>query len=528
MSQGRMLRVRPAVAGMLALALLSLGAALAYVLIRGREPSAAGPSALNGPTASTPTPAPTVTGGETPGRTHREDRLPDVLVPIGEEAVARAGIKTTLVTATAGTSEIRLPGVVEPNAYKQVNVTPLVSGRVTQVSAELGAHVKRGQPIAQLYSPELAEAQTKYVAARAMLEAHDRELQRTQKLVEIGAASRQELERAHAAHTSQSADLEAARSRLLLLGIPADTIAGLSAGKSVGSTATIVAPLDGVVTERFANVGLNVDPSTKLFGIVDLATVWIVADVYEKDLPRVSVGASVTTTTAAYPDQLLDGRVSYIDPQVSATTRTAKVRIEVANPRGALRLGMYATVLVRTAAPGIAVSIPRSAIQQVGDRQLVYLKSSTPGVFVEREIETARSSGDRVEVPSGLQPGDTVVTDGSFFVRAERERLGLRSPGASARPGRESMPSDLSSARVEITEKGFEPSSLKLRAGVPARVTFVRLTDKTCGKDVVFASMDIRRQLPLNQPVVVEFTPQRGEIEFACGMNMLKGTIVVE
>jgi RND family efflux transporter MFP subunit len=476
-----------------------------------------------------------VTGGETPGHIHREDRLPDVLVPIGEEAVARAGIKTTVVTATAGTSEIRLPGVVEPNAYKQVSVTPLVSGRVTQVSAELGAHVKRGQPIAQLYSPELAEAQTKYVAARAMLEAHDRELQRTQKLVEIGAASRQELERAHAEHTSQSADLEAARSRLLLLGIPAATITEMSAGRSVGSTATIFAPLDGVVTERLANVGLNVDPSTKLFGIVDLATVWIVADVYEKDLPRVPLGAVVTTTTAAYPDQPVEGRVSYIDPQVSATTRTAKVRIEVANPRGALRLGMYATVLVRAAASGTAVSIPRSAIQQVGERQLVYLKSSTPGVFVEREIDTVRTSGDRVEVPSGLQPGDTIVTDGSFFVRAERERLGLRSPAASARPVREetaatrpSVSSAVSSARVEITEKGFEPSSLKLRAGVPARVTFVRVTDKTCGKDVVFPSIDIRRQLPLNQPVVIEFTPQHGQIEFACGMNMLKGTIVVE
>jgi len=331
------------------------------------------------------------------------------------------------------------------------------------------------------------------------------------------------------------ADLEAARSRLLLLGIPADAIGGLSAGKSIGSTATVVAPLDGVVTERFANVGLNVDPATKLFAIVDLTTVWIVADVYEKDLPRVSVGASVATTTAAYPDRLLEGRVSYIDPQVSAATRTARARIEVANPRGDLRLGMYATVLIRTPAPATAIFLPRTAIQQVGDRQVVYLKSQNPGMFVERQIATLASSGDRIEVLSGLQTGDTVVTEGSFFIRAERERLGLRSPGANpphttkdSGAARPSMPAAVSNARVEITERGFEPSSLKLRAGVPARVTFLRSTDKTCGKDVVFPSMNIRRELPLNQPVVVEFTPQRGEVEFACGMNMLKGTIVVE
>jgi hypothetical protein len=289
-----------------------------------------------------------------------------------------------------------------------------------------------------------------------------------------------------------------------------------------------------VVTERLANVGLNVDPSTKLFAIVDLSTVWVVADVSEKDLPRVPLGASATITTAAFPDRLLEGRVSYIDPQVSASTRTAKVRIEVANRGGDLRLGMYATVLIHTAPAGASIFIPRSAIQQVGERQVVYLKSQNPGMFIEREIDSLRSSGDQVEVRSGVQPGDTIVTDGSFFVRAERERLGLRPAGSSTQDRRNtaatppSMAVDASNARIQVTERGFEPSSLKVRAGVPAHLTFVRTTDKTCGKDVVFPSMNIRRELPLNQPVVVEFTPQRGDIEFACGMNMLKGTIVVE
>jgi RND family efflux transporter MFP subunit len=385
-------------------------------------------------------------------------------------------------------------------------------------------------------SPEMAEAQTKFVAARAMLDAHDRELQRTEKLVAIGAASRQELERAHAEHTAQLADFETARSRLRLLGVSAETVEGLNAGKSVGSTATISAPLDGIVTERLANVGLNVDPSTKLFTIVDLATVWVVADVYERDLSRVPIGAAVTITTAAYPDRRLDGRVSYIDPQVSAATRTAKVRVEVSNPQRELRLGMYATVLIHSVGAGMAILIPQPAVQQVGDRQVVYLKSPDAGTFVEREIRSHRSVGNRVEVLSGLQPGDTIVTDGSFFVRAERERLGLRPPtGAASTQGdrnsaapQTSAQSDVTNARVEVTERGFEPSSLTLPAGVPAHVIFVRLTDKTCAKEIVFPSMNIRRALPLNQPVVIEFTPQRGQIAFACGMNMLKGTIVIE
>jgi RND family efflux transporter MFP subunit len=412
-----------------AIVLLCVGGGIAYLMTSvGQHPasgaSATAPSTSRGSVSATITPSSGATDGRRPSSAG--DRLSDVVVPVGEDAIARAGIKSAVVVAAQSASEIRLPGVVEANGYKQVAVTPLVSGRVTQVFAELGAHVRRAQPLAQVYSPELAEAQTKYVAARAMLDAHDRELQRTEKLVAIGAASRQELERAHADHMGQLAEVEAARSRLLLFGIPPETIDDLSAGKSVGSTATIRAPLDGVITERLANIGLNVDPSTKLFSVVDLATVWVVADVYEKDLSRVAVGASVTITTAAYPDHRLQGRVSYIDPQVNGTTRTARIRAEVANSQGELRLGMYATVVIRSAAAGTAILIPRTAVQQVGDRQVVYLGSQETGTFIEREITSVRVSGDRVEVLSGLKAGDTIVVDGSFFVRAERERLGLR------------------------------------------------------------------------------------------------------
>ena len=437
MTHERELRMRPGIALAVGIVLLCAGGSIAYLIMSARQHSV---SALN--TTAPSTPRAPVSAATTPSLTHTEehrlsngrDRLPDVVVPVGEDAIARAGIKTSVVVAAQSASEIRLPGVVEANAYKQVAVTPLVSGRVTQVFTELGAHVRRAQPLAQVYSPELAEAQTKYVAARAMLGAHDRELQRTEKLVAIGAASQQELERAHADHTAQLAEVEAARSRLLLLGVPSETVDDLGMGKTVGSAATIVAPLDGVVTERLANVGLNVDPSTKLFSVVDLATVWVVADVYEKDLSRVAVGAGVTITTAAYPDHRLQGRVSYIDPQVSGSTRTAKIRVEVANSQGELRLGMYAAVLVRSAAAGTAILIPRSAVQQVGDRQVVYLKSQQTGTFIEREVTSVRASEDRVEVLSGLEVGDTIVTDGSFFVRAERERLGLRQPSRARAP----------------------------------------------------------------------------------------------
>src|SRR5204863_4829677 len=195
-------------------------------------------------------------------------------------SIQRAGIVVAPVSPGRDTSTLRLPGVIEPNAYKQVVITPLVGGRVTRVLAELGQSVRRGQPLAEMFSPELAEAETRFVSARAELEAHERELQRTGKLVEIGSASRQELERLHAEHTARLTAVESAKSRLELLGLSPSTIANLGLGKEVGATTTISAPIDGVVTERAANPGLNVDTTAKLFTIVDLSTVWVIADLY--------------------------------------------------------------------------------------------------------------------------------------------------------------------------------------------------------------------------------------------------------
>jgi RND family efflux transporter MFP subunit len=528
--------VHKGAAAVVGLALVLTGAGASYLFMRS---SADMPERTDAPAVATAAPSPS--GAQPSSATTAPENAPlhDVTVPLSAEAVERAGIVVAPVASGTSAVGIRLPGVVEPNAYREVAVTPLVAGRVTRVSAELGANVRRGQTLAQIYSPELAEAQTKYVSATAMLEAHDRELQRTQKLVEIGAASRQEMERIHAEHAAQTAAVESARSQLELLGVSASAIEALGAGSKVNATTSVPAPIEGVITERAANVGLNVDPATPLFTVVDLSTVWIIADLYEKDFSRVRVGNDATVTTAAYPGLSLRGRISYIDPQVNPETRTAKVRVEVPNPRGELRLGMYADVVV-TGAPGAAVPVvPRSAVQNVGDRTVVYLANpKEPGEFTEREVRLGDASGEQVEVTAGVQPGDVVVIEGTFFVRAERERLGLRPAAtATAATGMSGTPpassgsgtASVQSAKIVVNEQGFEPAKVALRAGMPARLTFVRTTDKTCGTEVVFPSLNIKRALPLNEPVAIEFTPAKsGEVAFACGMNMFRGTVVVQ
>ncbi len=415
----------PVLAGAAAL-LVALGAGGTYVGVRLAEPSR--PTEKDMPVSE----AARTSGAASQANaaSMAADRgvpLPDVVVTLSQDAAARAGIVVSPVVSGQGTDGLRVPGVVMPNAYQQVVVTPLVSGRVTRVTAELGQAVRRGQTIAQVFSPELAEAQTRYVATRAELAAHEQELARTEKLVGIGAASRQELERIHAEHVARRADVDTAAARLQLLGLAAPAISALTPATSREATVDVPAPIAGIVTERTANVGLNVESTTPLLTVTDLSTVWVVVEIYEKDFSRVGVGSSASITTRAYPERVLPGRVSYINPQVSPETRTAKARIEVPNAGHDLRLGMYAEAAFSGGASEATPMAPRSAVQHVGDRTVVYLvDAGKPGAFIEREVSLGAASGGSVPVISGVKTGDVVVSEGSFSVRAERERLGLR------------------------------------------------------------------------------------------------------
>ena len=454
-----------------------------------------------------------------------------VVVSLSREAVERAGIVVTPVNTGVTAAALRIPGVVEPNAYGEVVVTPVASGRVTRVNVQLGAEVRRGQTLAQIYSSELADVQTRYLSAQADLEAAAQQLRRTERLVEIGAASRQELESVRADHTTRATAVQAARSQLVLLGMNAGAIKTLSAPSEITAITNVPAPIDGVITERSANIGLNVDPATKLFTVVDLSTVWVVGDLYERDFRRIQVGTAANITTAAYPDTVLRGKVSYIDPEVNPETRTARVRVEMRNPDRRLRLGMFADMEMNEADEVRVVLVPKDAVQTLGDRTVIYVvDANQQGQFVEREVTVGNTSGENVEVLAGVKPGEVVVAQGSFFVRAERERVnpsGATAPARSAEATLKPQQQSASAPTVKITERGFEPDRVTVAQRGSAEVAFVRTTDATCAKEVVIPSLNIKRALPLNQPVTIALKPDSGGVGFVCGMNMFKGTVIV-
>ena len=408
--EGRAWR-RPAVLAAVAVLLLFLGAAGGALWSerrsRGDSAKAQAPQARAASSAA----------GATASAGKGEEALE---ISLTLDAIARSGIKIAEVKSGAATAVLAVPATVTSNAYRDTKVNALVAGIVRDVSVELGAAVRRGEPLAVIVSSDLADAQMKYVSMRAMLEADHQKLERTQKLVALGSASRQELEEVTALHTGHETEVAAARQRLLLLGLSSDRLDRLQNAAQVVSEVTVPSPADGLVITRSVNPGQVVNSGQELFVVTDLGTVWIIGDLYERDFPRVRVGSQATVTVPSAPDGKMQGRVAYIDPRVDPGTRTAKVRVEVSNRSGDLRLGMFVTVAFQTNATEHVTVVPRAAVQTIGDRSVVYVPAdSDEGKFVERRVKLGARSAEFVQVLEGLTPGDKVVTEGSFFLRAE-------------------------------------------------------------------------------------------------------------
>ncbi|MEI9980447.1 MAG: efflux RND transporter periplasmic adaptor subunit [Edaphobacter sp.] len=345
-----------------------------------------------------------------------------VQVDLGPDDLQKAQIQTVHVGIRETASTLRVPGVVNVDEYKQVHVTPLVGGVIRQVPVVLGDHVRRGQPMAVIFSSDLADAETGYLAMMAALEADHKKLLRTQNLVRLGAASQQEEEDVTADHLAHEAHVRAALEKLHLLGASDRQIAALKQAEQIDANFSVPAPINGIVLTRTANPGLVTNMAQELFTVADLSTVWVMASINEKDFSTIHIGTTAEVTAPAYPGRVWKGRVVYIQPQVDPNTRTAQARIEVANPGESLRLDMYMDVaFISTDGKGLAV--PESAVQAIGDKRYVFLPvSDSEGSFTVRQVKLGPSSNGFYPVLDGLKLNDEVVKEGSFTLKAEAIR----------------------------------------------------------------------------------------------------------
>jgi cobalt-zinc-cadmium efflux system membrane fusion protein len=298
---------------------------------------------------------------------------------------------------------LNVTGVVQPDINRAVPVISLAAGRVVEIKARLGDTVTKGQLLLRVQSNDVSGAYQTYLKAENDERLARVQLERAQILYEKGAVAKSALEQAEAAEADAKADLNAATEQLRLLGIDKDHPSGI---------VDIHAPISGVITDQQVTNSSGVQGlgSPNPFTISDLSYVWIICDVYENDLDAVHPGEYADIHLTAYPDQVFKGRIDNILPVLDPTIRTAKVRLEVANP-GMMRVGMFVTATFYGKQREIRAAVPAAAILHLHDREWVYAPIGA-GHFKRLEVVTGNMlPGNGQEVVSGIKPGDQVVSN---------------------------------------------------------------------------------------------------------------------
>lgn len=320
-------------------------------------------------------------------------------VNISPEKIQLLGVQTSPVERRVLTRTVRAVGTIQVDERGQYTVAPKFEGWIEKLHVNTtGEPVRKGQPLMEVYSPELVSAQQEFLIAnvgRRNLAKGSAEAQQG-----LASLSQSALERLRNWDVSE-AQLEHLR----------------STGKTT-RTLTVIAPADGVVIEKPSVEGMRFQPGEALFQIADLDTVWLIAEVFEQDLGLVRPGQKTLLTINAYPDQQFSGEVAFIYPELSPQTRTAKVRIELPNPDGLLKPAMFGTAQLMTGAQEPVIAIPDSAVIDSGIRQ-VALVALGEGRFEPRELRIGRRADGYLEVLAGLAEGEAVVTRANFLIDAE-------------------------------------------------------------------------------------------------------------
>ncbi|MEZ5423513.1 MAG: efflux RND transporter periplasmic adaptor subunit [Pyrinomonadaceae bacterium] len=267
---------------------------------------------------------------------------------------------------------------------------------------------------------ELEQDTAKLQTAEAELEEARRREERASKLLPISSEVRTANEEAMNQLRISEAELAAVRQRLILFGMSTQRVDRLTASQ-ITSELAIPAPSSGTITSRSVNVGEVIEANKELLRVTDLSSVWVIAQVYERDIARLHTGSAATINVEAFPERVFRGQIVYIDPQIDETSRTAKVRIEVGNPGDILKIGMF----VRVSLSGLQAGertipvVPASAVQTIDGRQIVFVATDDPNAFELRPVRLGSETDGRTSVIEGLSQGEKVVTTGSFMLRAE-------------------------------------------------------------------------------------------------------------
>lgn len=429
-----------------------------------------------------------------------------------------ANVSTTAVTRQDINKEISAVGVVDFAEPLQTTVTARFGGRIEKLYINFtGELVKQGQPLFDLYSPDLVSAQQEYIIT----------------LNSLGDSLY--------SGANQSLLLQASRDRLRIhFGMTEKQIATIKETRQTQSTMTYFSPISGTVLTKEIQEGQYVDEGMSLYKLADLSKVWIYLDVYEKDIRFILMNHPVQITTESYPNEKFKGKVTFIDPVINNETRTVKVRTEFENPNGKLKPQMFVKAQIHVPSSS-ALVVPTTAVLYTGKRTLVWIEIK-PNTFVPREVELGISSGSFIEVLSGLEGNETVVTSGGYLLESESQ---LQQPGGASgehqHDGIKKEPDDnkkkssdkqtghqiQSDARI-IVDGNYSPSIIRAKRGKKLIIAFERHDESKCTDEVVFKDFGIKKYLKPHETTLIELRPKKsGEYRFTCGEKMVEGKLIV-
>lgn len=342
-------------------------------------------------------------GHETGNPSQQVQEDPRVAIDVPEPQQTRMGIKVSKVEKTRVEHAIRTVGTITADQTKEAHVHTRINGWIERIFADyVGKPVRKGQPLFDLYSPDIVSTQEEYLAARRQ-----------------GGAG--------------SEIAKAALERLQLWGVPRKEIERLRREGRAKRAVTFESPVDGVVINKSAIQGMYITPEMELYHIADLSRVWVLVTMYEYDIASIRAGDTAEIQLPYDPSQTFKAKIDYIYPEIDPETRTAKARIELENPRQALKPGMFAHVELKKDL-GSAVVIPDDAVIDTGIRRIVFVKTS-PSRFEPREIKLGPRVGNRFVVLSGLAEGQDIVTSAHFLIDAESKLQATLRKGRSSTPG---------------------------------------------------------------------------------------------
>jgi len=308
------------------------------------------------------------------------------------------GARTVRVTPTPFLKTLRAVGLVTVDERRMQHVHTKIQGWIEHLHAgAVGDTVRRGDPLLTIYSPELLATQREFLVAL------DNRAQGVSSMPEV--------------NTDAERLVEAARKRLLLQDMTDTQIDELAATREARKIVTLYSPISGTITGRNVSHGERIESTTSLLDIADLSRIWVLADIYESELPFVKDGQEATVTLSYLPGRSYRGRVSLVSPLVDETTRTVKVRIELDNGDLALRPGMFASVEL-DADLGKRLAVPKDAVMRSGTRDIVFVRPAD-GSFEPREVELGVELEDAWEIRKGLVEGEDVLAAANFFIDAE-------------------------------------------------------------------------------------------------------------